>query len=88
MKIHIQYVFRDDSLVGEFAALGGSNTREVEILHWNRSNVIKACVKLAEWNDKSLKKALDKDNEDYFYHSLLNPTQCRSTHHYLYLKLV
>jgi len=70
MKIHIQYVFRDDSLVGEFAALGGSNTREVEILHWNRSNVIKACVKLAEWNDKSLKKALDKDNEDYFYTEL------------------
>jgi hypothetical protein len=70
MKIHIQYVYRDDSLVGEFAALGGTNTCEVQIPSWNRSNVIKACCKLADWGSTATKQALDKDNDEYFYTTL------------------
>jgi hypothetical protein len=71
MKVHIQYVYRDDSLVGEHASLAGSNTCEVTIPSWSRSNIIKACFKLALWDDKSdLKEALDEDSEEYFYTEL------------------
>jgi len=70
MKIHIQYVYRDDSLVGEHASLAGSNTCEVQIPSWSRSNIIKACCKLALWDKSDLKEALDEDSEKYFYTEL------------------
>lgn len=70
MKIHIQYVYRDDSLVGEHASLAGSNTCEVTIPSWSRSNIIKACCKLADWGPTVTKEALDKDSDEYFYTEL------------------
>ena len=70
MKIHIQYVYRDDSLVGEHASLAGSDTCEVTIPSWSRSNIIKACGELALWDWCEIKQALDKDSDEYFYTEL------------------
>ena len=70
MKIHIQYIVRDDSMVGEHAGFAASDTDEVSIPRWNRANVIKACGKLADWDEERITEALDEDSDEYFYSEL------------------